>query len=143
MAAFSGAQVIQYSLSNLASNYSDLDGATTTYTVNVIFRLDGSVDVLRAVNADLFNEEQFVTPGGQAANTWVRCTYISGDHLTGGDAENTWHQVNVQRNFSMSYSTSGGLDEIFGVFTFELSDDGGPTIVATKSNVTINVGELF
>jgi len=142
MAAMTGGQGAEYSLSNLASTYTDADNPTQTYGVDVTFRTAGDVDVLRDIDVDLNDEEQYVYPGSFSSTTYVRCTYISGSHMTGGDAEDTWHQCNAQRNFLMRYTSSGGPDTIAGTFDFELSDDGGSTIVATKSGVVVTAGEL-
>lgn len=132
-----------YSLSNLNSSYSDTDFGADTYGVVVWFRTDGTVDVTRTVAADLNDEETYVVPGSQSANTYVRCSYVSGSHLTGGAAEDTWLKLDVQRGFSMSYAASAGPDTISGVFTFELSrNSDGSNVLATKSNVTITVGSL-
>lgn len=133
---------IQYSLSNLNSAYSDTDFGADTYGVVVWFRTDGTVDVTRTVAADLNDEETYVVPASASSSTYVRCTYVSGSHMTGGAAEDTWHQITVQRGFSMSYAAGAGPDTISGVFTFELSPDNGSTVVATKSNVTITAGSL-
>jgi hypothetical protein len=44
----------------------------------------------------------------------------------------------------MNHTSSGGSDEISGDFDFELSSDSsGTPVEATKSSVTINVGELL
>jgi len=139
-AASAGSSII-YSLANLASSYSDTSPVTTTYSVNIVFRTAGQVDVLRSVASNLLNEEQYVTPGSESANTYVRCTYVSGDHMTSGDTENTWHQCNIERNFEMLHTSAGGVDFLSGTFDIELSNDGGTTIVASKLGVTVEAGE--
>lgn len=131
-----------WSLSNLASSYIDKTTAADTYQVNFAFQTDGSVDVFRLVLTDLNDEEQYVTPGSGSSSTYVRCTYVSGDHMTSGDAEDTWHLCSSQINFVMTKVANGGIDELSGVFTFELSPDNGTTVVATKSNVTVTAGSF-
>ena len=133
-----------WSLVNMASSYTDLGGPTQTYGVNIIFQTDGTLDVFKDIGADLFDEEQYVDPGSESSNTWVRCTYVSGNDMTGGGARGVWHRANLAVSFLMRYTTSGGTDQISGVFNFELSSDAsGSPIEATKNNVTVTVGEIF
>lgn len=133
-----------WSLSNLATSYVDTAAATTTYTVDMVFRTDGTVDVLRPrIPSDLLNEQDpYVSPTSEASNTWVRCTYNSGDTMTGGDTLGTWHRLNTERRFTMTKVSTGGNDEFSGNFDFELSSDAsGSPIRAQALSVTINVGE--
>ena len=134
---------IIYSLSNLPSSIVDIGAPTQTYFVDITFRTAGDIDILKNFLSDNLNVEQYVDPGFQSTNTYVRCTYVSGSHMTSGSAEDTWHQCSVERDFKLLYTSSGGDDSISGTFNFELSDDGGTTIVATKNAVTVQVGELF
>ena len=140
--AASGVSPTIYSLSNMAGSYSDTAFGANTYSVTVRFSTDGTVDVLKSVGADLNNEEQHTEPGDNSVNTSVRCTNISGADMTSGETRSAWHLISTNRDFVMSYAAGGGPDTISGVFDFELSNDGGSTIAATKSNVTITAGSL-
>ena len=143
-AIFGPAIVTVWSLSNLASSYTDLGAPTQTYGVNIIFRTDGSVDVFKDINPDLLDEEQYVDPGPQSANTWIRCTHVSGDDMTGGGARGVWHRGTLAVSFLMRHTTGGGMDQLSGVFDFDVSSDAsGTPIEASKPAVTVNVGEIF
>ncbi len=131
-----------YSLSNLNSSYSDADFGAATYQVQLWFQTDGSVDVLRAIQPHLQNEEQHTDPGYASAGTSVRITHISGSDMTAGETRGDWHAITTGRIYVMSYAAAGGPDTINGTFDIELSDDGGATIVATKSGVLITAGSL-
>lgn len=133
---------VAYSLSNIPSPVSDQGGATTTYRVTLRFQTDGTVDILRLVGSDSLNVEQYVDPGSESANLHVRVNKISGDSLTGGDAESTWHALTSERTFEMEYTSSGGSDFISGSFDIELSEDGGSTTLLSV-NRTITAGEVF
>ena len=138
------ARGISHDLSDLADNYADVGGSTTTYAVEIIARTDGSIDVLRDIGADLDDEEVYVTPASAAANTWIRCSHISGNDMTSGDSRGVWHRLNAERNFTMRYTSSGGPDDLSGTFDIELSTSAsGTPIVASKIGVLINVGEVF
>ena len=134
---------IVYSLTDMATSYADTSAATTTYGVKVIFRTDGTVDVEKDVGSNLNNEvDPYVNPASETANSHVRCAYVSGTHMTSGDAEDTWHALSSERSFYMQYTSSGGSDIVDGTFNFELSNDGGSTTVESKDSVNISVGEL-
>jgi len=144
-----GLQVTQkqtvWSLADLATTYLDVGGPTVTYRVNVIFRTDATVDVIRTVGSDLNNEQDpYVDPPAEAANTWVRCTFNSGDDMTGGDTRGVWHRCDVQREFELQQTSGAGPPELQGNFDFELSSDpSGSPIVALALSRTISAGELF
>ena len=134
-----------WDMSSMAASYDDSGGATTTYGISVIFRTDGSVDVTKLIGSDLNNEvDPYVDPASSTSDTWVRCLYVSGSHMTAGDAEDTWLRLDSERTFTMTHTSAGGNDEISGTFNFELSSesDGTPE-EAAKDNVNINVGETF
>lgn len=127
---------VPYDLSDLSGNYFDVGAITTTYGVEVIFRTDETVDVLRNVGSDFFNEQDPYT--NNVANTWVRCTFVSGDTYSSVLNLGVWQQCSTQRTYSF-FSTF----ERFGTYKFELaSDSGGSTIRATK-NITFDVGEII
>ena len=143
-AAGAGGAALTWTLSSLATSYADVGGATQTYAVQVIFQVDATVDVFRDIAADLLNEQIDYVSALPTTNTWVRCLYISGDHMTAGAAEDTWHNLNVTRIFTMRIISPGGPSDISGVFNFELSSDSsGSPIEASKNNVNINAGEIF
>jgi len=132
-----------YNLADLATTYSDQAGTTTTYEVAIIFRTDATVDVTRLVGSTL-NDEQVDYTDGAVADCWVRCTYVSGDTMTGGSSLGTWHQCSTQRSFIMTHTTAGGEDLLQGTFKFELaSDASGTPIEADSGNIIVTVGELF
>lgn len=131
-----------YSLSNLAASYSDTAIGADTYGVTVRFQTDGSVDVLRTVAADLLNEEQHTSPGAASSGTSVRTTNTAGSDMTSGETRGDWHLITTSRSFVMSIVAGAGPDTISGTFTFELSNDGGSTVVATKAGVVITAGSL-
>ncbi len=145
LSAFALPGGIAWSLADLAASYEDSAGPTQTYGVDMVFRTDASVDVLRDIAADLNNEQDpYVDPTSQASNTWVRCHFISGTTMTSGDTLEVWHQLNVQRNFLLRYTSGGGADTVTGNFDFELSSDSsGSPIVAQALSVAITAGELF
>jgi len=134
-----------WDLTSMGTSYVDLGSTTTTYGVQVIFRTDGTLDVTRTIGANLNDEvNPYVSPTSQTTNTWVQCSYNSGNHLTGGSSEESWNRLSSQVSFLMEHTTSGGSDEIQGFFDFNLSSDAsGSPIEATKSNVSLNVGEIF
>jgi hypothetical protein len=134
-----------WSLADLATSYSDQGGATTTYAVEVLFHTDATVDVFRDISADLLNEQNpYVNPAAQAANTWVRCTFVSGNDMTAGAARGVWHRLDTVRTFTMRHTSAGGEDKLTGVFDFELSSAAsGSPIEAQKLAVTIIAGEAF
>ncbi len=134
-----------WTLATMAASYTDAAAPTQTYGVEVIFRTDGTLDILKDVLSDLLNEvSPYVDPTARTANTWVRCHFISGDTMTAGDTLETWLQLNAQKAFVMRYASSGGSDFITGDFDFELSSDSsGSPIVAQALAVTIKAGELF
>ena len=143
-AIFSAARgKITWSLSDLASSYADLNPATQTYAVEMVFRTAGDIDVLRDIAADLLNEQDpYVDPAARAAITWVRCKLISGDDMTAGDTRNVWLQLTSERTYTMRHTSSGGTDIRLGVFDFELSSDAsGSPIEAQALSVTIQAGE--
>lgn len=130
-----------FDLSDLGS-YVDLGGTTQTYGVDIVFRTAGDVDVLRDIGADILNAQD--PYASDPANCWVRCTFIAGNTMTGGNTLGVWHRCDVQRNFLMRHTTSGGSDEIQGNFDLELSSDAsGSPITAQHLNFSVNVGELF
>ncbi len=121
-----------YSLANLAGTYDDTAVGADTYGVTVRFATDGTVDVLRTVAADLLDEEQHTDPSIASNNTSIRTTNTAGSDMTAGEARGVWLAITANRDFTMSYVAAGGPDTISGTFTFELSNDGGSTVVATK-----------
>lgn len=136
--------IITWSLDDLASSYADLNPATQTYAVELVFQVLGDIDVLRDVAGDLLNEQIFVDPLSQAAITWVRVTHQSGDDMTAGATRGVWLQLNSQRKYTMRHISSGGDDSISGVFDLELSSDAsGSPIEAQALGVTITAGEAF
>ena len=141
--AASSAAGSSFDLSTLNTSYTDVGAATQTYGISVIFRTDGTVDVTKLIGSDLNNEvNPYVSPTSETSNTWVRCTYVSGTHLTGGSAEDTWVRCDAQKTFTLEYTSSGGNDEVDGTFNFELSSDAsGSPVEATKNSVNLNVGE--
>lgn len=142
LAAFPAGAI--YSLANLPSALLDVGGTTATYGVRVAFRTDGTIDIIRNQGSDDDDVETYVIPASRSAGLHVRCTYVSGDHLTGAtEPEDTWLALTSERIFLMQYASGGGSDDVSGVFDFELSNDGGTTVVASAEDVTINVGELF
>ena len=145
LAGVLGGQVTTWDMSSMGTSYTDTGAATTTYGVSVIFRTDGTVDVTRVINSNLNDEvNPYVTPTSETSNTWVRCLYVAGTHMTAGDAEDTWHRLDSQRTFTMTYATSGGSDQVDGTFNFELSSDSsGTPEEAAKDNVNIDIGETF
>lgn len=136
---------VTWALASLATLYTDLGGLTLTYSVNISFQADGTVDVFRGQAADLLNEvNPYVSPIAATVGTYVRCTHVSGNDMTAGDARGVWHRLNVQRNFTMQIVSPGGASDITGTFNFELSSEAdGTPVEATKNNVVVNVGELF
>ena len=134
-------QNVTYSLSNVPSPMADTGAATGTYRVTVRFNLDGTVDVVKLIGSSIIGVETFCTPVSYVAGLHVRCSYVSGDNMTGGDAEDTWHALTSARSFIMEYTSSGGSDFILGVFNFELSDDAGVSEVADIDNRTVSAGE--
>lgn len=138
------ATALVWSLSNLADTYFDLGGATQTYGVDIIFQLDATVDVFRDIAADLLNEQVDYVSETPTTNTWVRCTHISGNDMTAGDARGVWHNIDVTRVFTMRIVSPGGSSDITGDFNFELSSDSsGSPVEASKLGVTVNVGEII
>lgn len=133
-----------WSLADLASTYSDTGSPTTTYRLTVVFQTDATVDIQRLQNTDLLNEQDpYVDPTSEAANTWVRATVNFGNALTGGDATGTWHQLNVQRTFELEHTSSGGDDTIQSNVTFELASDSGGSSIEASATMTITVGEAL
>lgn len=141
--AFSGKGGQVYSLANLASEYADESTITDTYTVNFIVRdsiTDGTIDVTKAITSSELDEETYIVPTG--SSVWVRATYVSGDTFTSGAAVGSWLELSTDRTWTMSHTTSGGLDQISGIYKFELAtDSGGSNIVADSGNITFRVGE--
>ncbi len=133
-----------WNLSDLASSYADLALGINTYAVQVTFRTDGTVDVLRDVAADLNNEQDpYVDPTSESSNTWVRCTHNSGDDMTAGDTRGVWHRLDVQRQFTMRITTTGPADDLSGNFDFDVSSDAsGTPIEASKPGVSIVAGQI-
>lgn len=134
-----------YDLSGMTgSYYTDEGGVTQTYSVVVYFRTDATIDVVRNVTGSNNDIETYVVPTSESANLYVRATNVSGQVLNVGDAAGSWHSLATQRSFGISYTSSGGFDQVSGVKKFELAtDSGGTNIVATSSNITITVGESF
>lgn len=144
--AAAGAIQAVWDLSDFAAGepYNDLGNATTTYRVSIVFRTDGTIDVVKNQSADENDVEQYVDPGSESANTWVRCTFLSGSNMTGGDTVGVWHRCDMEVSFQMEHTTSGGADTISGEFQFELSSESdGTPVEASVTNITISVGEIF
>lgn len=134
---------LELDLSDLNSSYADLGALTQTYRVEIEFTNDSTVDVLREFQSDLLDEQvDYVKPLGSLPNVYVRCLYVSGDHMTAGDAEDTWHLLGSGKQFIMQHTSAGGEDYLLGTFKFQLSTDGS-TVHEDTGNVTIQVGELF
>lgn len=138
LAASSSGVFARVELDDLASSYLDTGASSTLYRVQIYFRLDGTVDVERNVNADLNDEEVYCVPSGQVANLSVRCTVNSGT-MNLGDATGSWLALTSERSFGKSYLGSGGLDTETANITLELSFDGGTTVAASKTTA-ITVG---
>ncbi len=136
-------QNVVYSLANIPSSMADTGAATTTYALTVRFNTDGTVDVLKLIGSDIIGVETFCAPVSYVAGLHVRCSYVSGDNMTGGDAEDTWHAMTSARSFIMQHTSGGGSDFLLGVFNFELSDDGGSTEVANIDNRSVSAGEII
>lgn len=134
-----------WSMSGFAAAYTDVGGPSATYSVNVIFRTDATVDVIKGQGSNLNNEvNPYVDPTSEASNTWVRCTHISGDDMTHGHTRGVWNRLSSQAGFEMRYTSSGPDDQISGTFDFELSSDsGGSSIEAQALGTVITVGEIF
>lgn len=134
-----------YNLSDMAASHTDVGGFTDTYGISVIFRTDGTVDVTKLINLDTNDQvDPYVSPTSETSNTWVRCTFNSGDDMTSGDTRGVWHRLDTERSFTQEHTTGGGNDLLAGNFDYELSSDAsGSPIEATKAGVTTQVGELF
>jgi len=133
-----------WDLSQLSSSYADESAATTTYGVEVIFRTDGTVDILRDVLTDLPDEQNpYVTPTSEASNTWVQCTYSSGNNSITGPALTTWHRLDTQRGWRYAYTSSGGSDFISGTYIWKISSDSSGSPVEDTKTITLTAGELF
>ena len=129
-----------YDLSTLASSYSDTGAGTTTYTVTMTIQTDQSIDITKAVNSDLLNEQDPYTE--DTGQCWVRLAYVSGDALMTGPTLNTWFACTSARAWVYSYLSSGGVDLKSGVYALSLaSDAAGSTIEAGPVNITFEVGE--
>lgn len=101
--------------------------ATATYNI----KSDGTeTDQTSTVIGNWIND---VT---QVGNYWVKATLTSGPAPTGGNVTGTWLQMNANRAWSLSRSTSG---ESITVLSIQLASDSlGTTVVATAS-VTLDV----
>jgi len=133
-----------WDLSQLSSSYFDGSAATTTYAIEVIFRTDGTVDILRDVLTDLPEEQNpYVTPVTEAANTWVQCTYSSGTNSITGPTLSSWHRLDTQRGWRYEYTSSGGSDSIAGTYIWKLSSDSSGSPVEATATITLDVGETF
>jgi hypothetical protein len=133
-----------FSVANMAIAYADAGAATATYQVAVIFRAtgDGTLDVERQQGSDILNIENPYcdVPSG----CWVRCLYVSGDHMTSGSAEDTWLNCDTQKSFIMTHTSTGGTDFIEGTFDFALSSDAsGSPVESSKTGVDIRAGEIL
>jgi len=132
---------VVYSLSNIG-NYNDEGATTTTYSVTVWFRTDGTVDIVRNIGGTTNDVETFVVPTSFATSLFIRCTQTAGTALNLGDTLSTYHALSTQRSFGLSYTSSGGFDQVSATLTFDLAtDSGGTNVVATKTGCTLTVGE--
>lgn len=137
-------QNVVYDLSDIGS-YSDTGAATQTYSVTLFFRAtnDATVDVVRNVNGNTNNVEQYVDPA-DGPNLWIRCTDESGTPLNVGDATGSWHSLTSaqQRSFGLSYTSTGGVDFQVSSISFDLAtDSGGSNIVASSGTISLTAGE--
>lgn len=139
-AAIAGATV---DLSAMLSSYDDESGITTTYGVSFVFGTDGFLDILRERGSDNLNVVTFSDPASAVSGLSVRCVHNSGVDMNAGVATGVWHALTSARTFQLTYTSSGGFDQISGNFDFELSDDGGSTVIANKAGVVVTVGEIF
>lgn len=130
-----------YSLANI-TGISDLGAITQTYRVTLRFGTDGFADIIRQINSDDLNIEQFCKPASRVSGLHVRLAKNSGDSLNFGEAEDTWHALTSTRDFIMEHTSSGGSDIRSGSFDIELSDDGGTTTLLSVTR-TIQAGETF
>lgn len=126
-------------------NYSDVGVVTQTYAVEVVFQIDGTVDVLRDIGSDLLNQQDpYVDPTSETINTWVRCTHNFGDDMTAGEARGVWLRCDSQRIFTMRQTSGSGPPELNGNFDFELSSDSsGSPVEASALGKTIMAGEII
>jgi len=134
---------IVYDLSDMpGAYYTDEGFATQTYSVRVYFRTDATIDVVRNTSGNSNDIETYVVPTSESSNLYVRATNVSGQTLNLGDAAGSWHSLATERSFGITYTSTGGFDQVVGIVKFELAtDSGGSNIVATSSNITITVGE--
>jgi hypothetical protein len=131
------------SLDDMPSTGGDSGGSTGTYTIVIRFNTDGTFDFVRSILGDTIPMGTYVDPVDGAADTWVRCTSLSGEPPSGGASLNTWLRLTSARQFSLSYNSGNppvGADFITGTWRFELSNrDGG--IVFASADIDITVGE--
>ena len=147
VAAFSlgAGPTIIYDLSALSSSYTDQDTLTTTYKVEFAFRVttDGTVDTLKNIEASIQNDALYVDP--PTGNTlYVRCTQNSGTAFNVGDTVGSWLSLTAAqaRSFGLSYTTSGGPDQIVANIDLEVAlDAAGTNVVASKAGIALTIGE--
>ena len=130
-------------LDNLAAEapFDDLGAATTTYRVTVTFEPAGVCRIVRANNADTTGI--YYAPASATSNLWVRVTNTATPDLNGSsDTRGVWHQLNVNRDFELEYTSSGGLDFISSTNTIEIASDSlGANIIDSKTLLVWNAGE--
>ena len=125
------------------SRWSDVTGATATYSVTFTFNTDGTVDVFRSVQGDTTPIGTFVIPGERTTSLYIRCVQNSGQPFNLGAALSTWHALSVGRSFGLQYTSGGGADSVVYDVTFSLALDSGGTNIVATGNPNGEVGELF
>lgn len=83
----------------------------------------GSLVVTPTFSAGEWHEDE---PGTTGADFEVRAEQVSGDAMS-GDALDTWHRLNVERNFNMLNADAGTTKT--GTFTLRFRNFGGSIIL--------------
>jgi hypothetical protein len=133
-----------WNLSDLGPSYTDSAAATQTYAVEVSFRTDATVDIFKDVGSNQLDEQvEYVSPTSGVSDTWVACSYVSGDDIISGLSKDTWYNCSSIRTWRYAYTSTGGTDLKSGVYTFKLSSDSSGTVVEATQNVTLTAGETI
>ncbi len=131
-----GKSNITVSIAGLTGVYGDVFNTGTAFA-DLIFYADGSIGY--ASNGASGSKGTWVNSTTVGSSYWIRFTQTSsyGVSTETGSARGTWHQLSTARYFGVQRSLGGAGGRYYTVQI--ASDSGGSNIVATKTDVNLEV----